>query len=396
MLVEPSTRRPRVRARRRARQRERRLGQIDHRDACRRRADECRPARRHHRSRLAARRASPITSRTGAPGPGAPSSSSRCRCISASRAATALKLDENEATEFAGFAEAITAVEHIHDFVVIDTPGTDSYLMRLAHSMADTLITPLNDSFVDFDVLGTVDPTDLRGDRHQPLRRDGARGAPAAPPGRRHAASTGSSCATGSRCSARATSAWSARGLHELAPRLGFRCADGFAERVVYREFFPRGLTALDQLDEATLGTRPSLSHVTAREEVMSLLDGAEAAARRARPAARRGARRMVRRRRQAARGPRPDRGLSDLAAPATVMAIAPLRRRAGRHLVGSDGQCSPDGPAMAEDRPDNAPMPTGAAGEPATASRAPRSTRSSPQVQGAGADRPRPAGAGG
>ena len=43
--------------------------------------------------------------------------------------------------------------------MVIDTPGTDSYLTRLAHSMADTLITPLNDSFVDFDVLGTVDPT---------------------------------------------------------------------------------------------------------------------------------------------------------------------------------------------------------------------------------------------
>ena len=69
-----------------------------------------------------------------------------------------LKLDENEAIEFAGFAEAIGAVEQSHDFIVVDTPGTDSYLMRLAHSMADTLITPLNDSFVDFDVLGTIDP----------------------------------------------------------------------------------------------------------------------------------------------------------------------------------------------------------------------------------------------
>ena len=68
------------------------------------------------------------------------------------------QVDENEAAEFDGFAEAIDAVEHSHDFVVIDTPGNDSYLMRLAHSMADTLITPLNDSFVDFDVLGTVDP----------------------------------------------------------------------------------------------------------------------------------------------------------------------------------------------------------------------------------------------
>src|SRR5262249_37191487 len=71
------------------------------------------------------------------------------------------KVDDNEATEFANFAQAITAVEHSHDFVVIDTPATDSYLMRLAHSMADTLVTPLNDSFVDFDVLGTVDPANF-------------------------------------------------------------------------------------------------------------------------------------------------------------------------------------------------------------------------------------------
>ncbi len=70
-----------------------------------------------------------------------------------------LRLDEVEAQEFGAFAEAVSAVESSHDFVVIDTPGTDSYLMRLAHSMADTLITPLNDSFVDFDVLGSVDPT---------------------------------------------------------------------------------------------------------------------------------------------------------------------------------------------------------------------------------------------
>src|SRR5262249_32634348 len=43
-----------------------------------------------------------------------------------------LKVDENEALEFSGFAEAISAVEHTHDFVVIDTPGSDSYLTRLA------------------------------------------------------------------------------------------------------------------------------------------------------------------------------------------------------------------------------------------------------------------------
>src|SRR5262249_7165438 len=70
--------------------------------------------------------------------------------------AESAKVQDNEAAEFANFAQAITAVEHSHDFVVIDTPATDSYLMRLAHSMADTLLTPINDSFVDFDVLGTV------------------------------------------------------------------------------------------------------------------------------------------------------------------------------------------------------------------------------------------------
>ena len=59
-------------------------------------------------------------------------------------------LDENEAIEFAGLVEAVASVGASHDFIVVDTPATDSYLMRLAHSMADTLITPLR-HFVDFD-----------------------------------------------------------------------------------------------------------------------------------------------------------------------------------------------------------------------------------------------------
>jgi chromosome partitioning protein len=65
--------------------------------------------------------------------------------------------------------------------VNIDTPGSDTYLMRLAHSMADTLVTPLNDSFVDFDVLGT------QRHRRKPLCQHGARDAPPAPSRRRQA-----------------------------------------------------------------------------------------------------------------------------------------------------------------------------------------------------------------
>ena len=62
-------------------------------------------------------------------------------------------------------------------------------------------------------------------------------------------------------------------GLQELSRRLDFRCIDGLAERVIFREFYPRGLTALDDLDETTLGTRPTMSHVTARLEIENLLD---------------------------------------------------------------------------------------------------------------------------
>jgi chromosome partitioning protein len=60
--------------------------------------------------------------------------------------------------------------------------------------------------------------------------------------------------------------------LDDLAKRLGFRCIQGLAERVVYREFYPRGLTAIDDIDELTLGTRPTMSHATAQMEVQNLL----------------------------------------------------------------------------------------------------------------------------
>ena len=168
-------------------------------------------------------------------------------------------MSDNEATEFNEFAAAVDAIEHTHDFIVIDTSGHDRYLMRLAHPMADTLITPLNDRFVDFDVLVTVDLVTF--------------------------AVTGTSVFSNMVAEARrqrravvhATIDWIVvrnrlsmlgsrnkrlvgEGLQELSLRLGFRAVDGFAERVIFREFYPRGLTALDNLDEDTLGTRPNMS----------------------------------------------------------------------------------------------------------------------------------------
>ncbi len=182
-----------------------------------------------------------------------------------------VRVDENEAAEFGSFARAITTVEHSHDFVVIDTPGADTYLTRLAHSMADTLITPLSDSFLDFDVLAAVDPQTfaVTGTSHYSEMVREARRQRRLVDGKmidwvvvRNRASM-----LGSR-----NKRLIGNSVHELAGQLGFRFVEGFAERIVYRELFPRGLSALDDLDEQTLGTKPSRAHLTARQEVEALI----------------------------------------------------------------------------------------------------------------------------
>jgi chromosome partitioning protein len=184
---------------------------------------------------------------------------------------TTQKLDENEAIEFTGFVDALTAVEQTHDFIVVDTAGSDTHLTRLAHSMADTLITPLNDSFVDFAVLGMVDPAtySVTGESHYAKMVREARTQRRLADGVQMdwVVARNRLSMLDSRNKQRVV-----KGLSELALRLGFRSTDALAERVIYREFFPRGLTALDNLDEKTLGTRPSLSHLTARQELMSLM----------------------------------------------------------------------------------------------------------------------------
>src|SRR5436190_2331495 len=185
--------------------------------------------------------------------------------------ADGVRVDENEAAEFGGFASAINEVEHSHDFVVIDTPGNDTYLMRLAHSMADTLVTPLNDSFLDFDVLGQVDATTFEVtdvSHYAQMVRHEWRQCRIDDSGlsdwivvRNRLALLGSR-----------NKKLVGECLDRLGLRLGFRATEGFSERVVYRELYPRGLTALDTLDPTTLGTKPNLSHVTAREEVSRLI----------------------------------------------------------------------------------------------------------------------------
>jgi chromosome partitioning protein len=169
------------------------------------------------------------------------------------------------------FTDAVEALAQSHNFIVIDTPGHDGNLSRLAHSIADTLITPLNDSFVDLSVLGSVDPETFRvtGTSHYAQMVEDARG-------QRRVRDHGTIdwivlrnrlSVLGSRNKHRV-----GEGLQELSRRLNFRCIEGLAERVIFREFYPRGLTAVDDLDEITLGTRPTMSHITARMEILALL----------------------------------------------------------------------------------------------------------------------------
>ena len=44
------------------------------------------------------------------------------------------------------------------------------------------------------------------------------------------------------------------------------------SERVIYREFFPIGLTAFDSMETSLLGVKPTISHVVARQEVRRLI----------------------------------------------------------------------------------------------------------------------------
>ena len=185
------------------------------------------------------------------------------------------KLDYPTAVEEAAGCKALEeTVETLagrYGVVVIDTPGHDDYLSRVAHSLADTLITPLNDSFVDLDVLGTVHPETFRvtGTSHYAQMVEEARG-------RRRLQYQGVTdwivlrnrlSVLGSR-----NKRLVGEGLGELSHRLDFRCVDGLAERVIFREFYPRGLTAVDDINEITLGTRPTMSHVSARLEMLNLL----------------------------------------------------------------------------------------------------------------------------
>ncbi len=177
---------------------------------------------------------------------------------------------EAEQDERDRFDAAFKTLAENADMIVIDCPGADTYLSRYGHSHADTLITPINDSFVDFSMLAKVDPENHdivkpsiyaemvwearknrfgmdRGKIDWIVMRNRLAGSEA-----RNKRDVGES-------------------LDLLAKRIGFRTLKGFGERVIFRELYLQGLTLMD-VREANIGIAMGLSHVAARNEVRALL----------------------------------------------------------------------------------------------------------------------------
>jgi len=165
---------------------------------------------------------------------------------------------------------AVAGMEADSDFILIDCPGSHTRLSQVAHSLADTLITPLNDSFVDFDLLARVNPetnkvlgpsvySEMVWNARQLRAQAGLKPI--------------DWVVVRNRLGAQMMHNKKKMGeaLADLSRRIGFRVAPGFNERVIFRELFPRGLTLLDLRDVGVMG-QMNISNVAARQELRELM----------------------------------------------------------------------------------------------------------------------------
>lgn len=166
-------------------------------------------------------------------------------------------------------SDAVTQLEDCTDFILIDCPGSHTRLSQVAHSLADTLVTPLNDSFVDFDLLAHVDGmtnkvlgpsvySEMVWNARQLRARAGLKPI--------------DWIVVRNRLGTQHMHNKKRVGLalEDLSKRIGFRVAPGFSERVIFRELFPRGLTLLDLRD--TGAGAMNLSNIAARQEMRDLI----------------------------------------------------------------------------------------------------------------------------
>ena len=169
----------------------------------------------------------------------------------------------------AGLDAAVARLSAIADVIVIDTPGRDDPVARAAILKADTLVTPMNDSFVDLDLIGQVHPENFKvtkpsfyaeliwNSRTQRAKATGKSVDWVVLRNRLQHIQSHNLQRVGA-------------ALDELARRVGYRVIPGLGERVIYRELFPKGLTLLDLSDLGDVG----LGHIAARQELREMIAG--------------------------------------------------------------------------------------------------------------------------
>lgn len=176
-----------------------------------------------------------------------------------------------EAEERMRFDNAVAELlEGGAEVIVVDCPGSDNFLSRYGHSFADTLITPINDSFVDFSMLAKVEP-----DNHDIIKPSIYSEMVWEARKNRFGRDRGKIDWVVMRNRLAAAEARNKRDVGEtleaLAKRIGFRTLKGFGERVIFRELYLLGLTLMD-VKEANVGIAMGLSHIAARNEVRALI----------------------------------------------------------------------------------------------------------------------------
>jgi chromosome partitioning protein len=186
----------------------------------------------------------------------------------ADKPAELLTLPESEAR--AVFDRALEEALDGADYVIIDTPGGDHVLSRRAHAAAHVIVTPMNDSFIDFDLLGEVDPVTLD------VKRPSIYAETVWNSRKLRAAWDGKSIRwIVLRNRLAQLEARNRRRVDErvmaLGRRVGFEVLAGLRDRVIYRELFPFGLTVADLSDDIN-PVAMSLSHVSARQELRALM----------------------------------------------------------------------------------------------------------------------------
>lgn len=131
------------------------------------------------------------------------------------------------------------------DVVVIDAPGHDVPVVRRAIVIADTLVTPVNASFFDLDVIARFDPVTDRMREAGPFARTVL-------DLRAEQDKRGSKPAewivvkNRVRIAEKSHLARTIPRLEQIAEKFGLRLAEGLRERVAYRALLQFGLTAPD------------------------------------------------------------------------------------------------------------------------------------------------------